>query len=127
MIALIAVRRMAANISSAAAWSELWMISVVIGSNCFSCFAMIVPLLAGLDVEVAVVVHAAGHAGVDHGGAARLLDHGRPAELHAGLQQLPVVDHRLVDPRGEVHLAFLLDRLPHLAARDRQAGWGEPA
>ena len=32
MIALIAVLRNAANISSLAAWSELWMISSVIGS-----------------------------------------------------------------------------------------------
>src|SRR5690606_10192926 len=108
MIELIAVLRMAANISSAVAWSEFWMISSVMGSL----LAVILPSSrAERDVDVAVAVDAHPVAGMDDDGGAGVLDDGRAGELHAGLELRAVVDPRPVHAfQRIVDVALALER-----------------
>jgi len=90
MIALIAVLRKAANISSLIACSELWMISSVIGSAEVSS-SLLAARLEG-DHEVAVVVDGQLVQRMEHGRGARRLDDRRPSMCIARLEQLACVD-----------------------------------
>ena len=69
MIELIAVFFMTANISSAVACSEFWMISSVIGS--LACLRHARLLRREMDVDVAVAVDLDPVAGMDDDGACR--------------------------------------------------------
>ena len=105
----IAVLRIAANISSAAACSEFWMISSVIGS-----FASVIsaPSAVKRDVDVAIGVNLHRVAGMDHGGRTAVLDYRRAPERHARAQRLAVIKRGLVPAvRRVVDHAPPLDRV----------------
>src|SRR5690606_8086229 len=93
MIELIAVFFMAANISSAVACSEFWMISSVIGSFVLS--AMPASLERDLDVAETVDLDAVARMH-DHRRAGILHD-GRTGEVHAPLELRAIIDGSLVD------------------------------
>src|SRR5271169_4301381 len=95
MIALIAVLRIAANISSAIASNEFWMISKVTGSL-IGC--MTVPRLCLLDMDVAVGVHRRAGAGMNDNCRRRILDHRGTGKAHAWLEFLSIVNVGLMNP-----------------------------
>src|SRR4051794_26055526 len=108
MIELIAVFFITANISSAAACSEFWMISSVIGS--LTLFSMALSS-AELDVNVVVAVDLDPVAGMDDDGAAGILDDGGTGKAHARRQPAAVIDRRLVNAFERiVDLALALQR-----------------
>ena len=124
MIALIAVLRNAANISSLIDCSEFWMISSVIGSD--SKLVTRAPPIG--DDEIAVVVDVDAAARMDDGGAALRLDDRRTGEALAGLEQLPVVDVGVVDAAcRKVDDALTLARLLDAPVRPRERGGRELA
>src|SRR5690606_18051778 len=97
------------NISSAAACSEFWMISSVIGS--LDRLVMSASLCRQVDLNVAVAVDLDMATGMDDDRCARILNDGRAVEFHTGLQPGAVIDRRLVDAfEGEIDLAAALER-----------------
>src|SRR6266568_3357090 len=88
MIALIAVLRIAPNISSLIDCSELWMISSVMGSAC----VVTVRSRSDGDVEIAVLVDCHAVSRVDDRRAALGLDDCGALEAHSRLEQVAVVD-----------------------------------
>src|ERR1700693_5646403 len=92
MMALIAVLRIAANISSAMASSEFWMMSKVTGSL-IGCMGASLRLP---DMDVAVSVDGEALAGMDDDRGRRVLNNGRAHEAHAGFEPFGVVNVRLM-------------------------------
>src|ERR1700722_11026043 len=106
----------AANISSAMAWRELWMISRVIESCVLIRETPSSAAGRQMNVNVAVVVHAHLVVRMDQHRRTAHLDHSRAFELHAGFEKIAVIDIRGVYSfQRVIHLATPLPGLVHAA------------
>src|ERR1700722_1987917 len=116
MIALIAVLRIAANISSAMASSEFWMMSKVTASL-IGCISVPSSLL---DMDIAIGVDGDSLAGMDDHGCCGVFDNGGAGKTHVGLELFGVVDIGFM-----LALRRIIDETPPFArSLEQSAGLG---